>query len=334
MKIKIIGSGSAGNHIAHAFSKMPMKIVQTDLNVSALKRSKFEIFKKRYKHWPKNIFQEIEGKKDNQSYDAIIISTPPVSHLRLIKKHLNFSNFFVIEKPICEPNISTLKELSKIIKKNKNKKFLCGYNHRLFPSTLKLKKIIQKNFNKISQIDVNFKENTEGFLKAHYWYKSLSESYLSNTKVGGGSLCEHSHGINLGQYLIGDGTNISLKRKKLIWYKKNQCNYDSSAELVYLSKNKILNIHQNFITFPTEKNIRAYGKNIFIELTYNYKNSDDRLLIIQGKKKKIYLFKKTRADDFKYEAKYIYKCLKKKNTGNILDANSAIKTMAYIKKLI
>ena len=39
MKIKIIGSGSAGNHIAHAFSKMPMKIVQTDLNVSALKRS-------------------------------------------------------------------------------------------------------------------------------------------------------------------------------------------------------------------------------------------------------------------------------------------------------
>ena len=57
---------------------------------------------------------------------------------------------------------------------------------------------------------------------------------------------------------------------------------------------------------------------ICLELTYNYKNSDDRLLIIQGKKKKIYLFKKTRADDFKYEAKYIYKCLKKKIQGTFL----------------
>ena len=33
--------------------------------------------------------------------------------------------------------------------------------------------------------------------------------------------------------------------------------------------------------------------------------------IIQGKEKVI-VFKKTRADDFKYEAEYIYKCLKKK----------------------
>ena len=334
MKIKIIGSGSAGNHIAYAFSKLPVEITQTDLNLAALKRSKFEIYKKRYKEWPKNISQKIEEKKDKQFYDAIIISTPPASHLGLIKKHLNFSNLFIIEKPICEPSNSTLVELNKIIKKNKNKKFLCGYNHRLFPSTLKLKELIKKNFKKISQIDVNFKENTEGFLKAHYWYKSLSESYLSKTKIGGGSLCEHSHGINLGQYLIGDRTNISLKRKRLTWYKKNQCNYDSSAELVYLSKNKILNIHQNFITSPTEKNIKVYGKNFFAELTFNYKNSYDRLLVIQEKKVKVSVFKKTRADDFKYEAKYIYECLKKKNSGNILDANNAIKTMNYINKLI
>ena len=334
MKIKIIGSGSAGNHIAYAFSKMPVKIVQTDLNLKALKRSKFKIYKKRYKEWPKNISQRIEGKNDRDFYDAIIISTPPVSHVKLIKKHLNFTNFFIIEKPICEPSKSSLVQLIKIIKMNKNKKFMCGYNHRLFPSTLKLRKIVKKNFKKISQIDVNFKENTEGFLKAHYWYKSLSESYLSQTKVGGGSLCEHSHGMNLAQYLIGDEAKISLRRKKIVWFKKNKCNYDSSAELIYLSKNKILNIHQNFTTSPTEKNIKVYGKNIFVELTFNYKDSNDRLLIIQGKKKKVLLFKKTRADDFKYEAKYIYKHLLRKNSGKILNANNAIKTMHYINSLI
>ena len=77
-----------------------------------------------------------------------------------------------------------------------------------------------------------------------------------------------------------------------------------------------------------------HGKNFFAELTFNYKNSYDRLLVIQKKKVKVSVFKKTRADDFKYEAKYIYECLKKKNSGNILDANNAIKTMNYINKLI
>ena len=46
------------------------------------------IYKKRYKEWPKNISQRIEGKNDRDIYDAIIISTPPASHVKLIKKHL------------------------------------------------------------------------------------------------------------------------------------------------------------------------------------------------------------------------------------------------------
>ena len=40
MKVKIIGSGSAGNHIANALSRMPIKIVQTDLDLPSLNRSK------------------------------------------------------------------------------------------------------------------------------------------------------------------------------------------------------------------------------------------------------------------------------------------------------
>ncbi len=333
MKVKIIGSGSAGNHIANAFSKLPVNIVQTDLDLPSLNRSKFKIYIKRYKKWPRNISQQVEKLRDNQFYDAIIISTPPASHLNLLKKHLKYSNLFIIEKPICEPNKVSIKKFKEIIKKNKKKVFLCGYNHRLFPSTLLLRKLVKKNFFKIDQINVNFKENTEGFLKAHSWYKSLSESYLSNSNIGGGSLCEHSHGLNLGQYLIGDKSEIRLLDKNLSWYKKNKCNYDSNAELLFKFKDKFLKVHQNFTTSPTEKNVKIFGKKIYIELTYNYKNSDDKLLLIQNNKKKIYLFKKTRADDFKYEAKYIYDFLTKNKTVNILDAKFAIKTIEQINKL-
>jgi len=51
MKIKIVGAGSAGNHMAYAFTtfKETTKIVLSDINAKALKRSKKEIFLKRYK---------------------------------------------------------------------------------------------------------------------------------------------------------------------------------------------------------------------------------------------------------------------------------------------
>ena len=38
--------------------------------------------------------------------------------------------------------------------------------------------------------------------KAHNWMKSINESYLSKTKLGGGALCEHSHALNLVQYFV------------------------------------------------------------------------------------------------------------------------------------
>ena len=58
---------------------MPMKIVQTDLNVSALKDQNLKYLKRDINIGQKIFFKKLRGKKDNQSYDAIIISTPPVS---------------------------------------------------------------------------------------------------------------------------------------------------------------------------------------------------------------------------------------------------------------
>ena len=49
MIIKIIGSGSAGNHMAYALQKLADKIVLTDLSEKTLKRSKNQIYIPRYK---------------------------------------------------------------------------------------------------------------------------------------------------------------------------------------------------------------------------------------------------------------------------------------------
>ena len=339
MNIKIIGSGSAGNHMAFALQKYTNKIVLTDVSEKALKRSKEEIYIPRYKKWNKNIDLVVEGDDQNIYYDAVVIASPPNSHLALIKKNINRSKIFLIEKPICEPNKKTINEFEKIISKNKDKVFLCGYNHRLFPSTILLKKILKKQNDNFNFMEVKFKENTEGFLKAHSWYKSLSDSYLSSSKNGGGALSEHSHGINLCQYILNDDFNFKLISKDIGFLKNKNSNYDESSNLIFSDKNKVISIFQNFKTKPTEKEITISGNNFFVKLIYNHEDSNDRIIYYNKKNKfkKIYDFKKKRSDDFIYEAKYLIKIVKQKTikeSMNILSAKKAIKTMKLINKII
>ena len=134
MHIKIVGSGSAGNHMAYALQKFVKKITLTDLSLKALKRSKVKIYIPRYKVWNKKISQIIEGDDKNKSYDAIVIASPPSSHLDIIKKNINKSDIFLIEKPLCEPNKKTINSFEKIINKYKKKLFyvgiIIGYFHQ------------------------------------------------------------------------------------------------------------------------------------------------------------------------------------------------------------
>ena len=88
MNIKIIGSGSAGNHMAFALEKFVKRITLTDVSLDALKRSKNKIYIPRYKKWSKKINQVIENKDVDRSYDAIVIASPPNTHLSVLKKNI------------------------------------------------------------------------------------------------------------------------------------------------------------------------------------------------------------------------------------------------------
>ncbi len=64
---KIIGCGSAGNHIAYGLKQYAKKIVMTDTNTKNLLRSKNQIYIKRYKVWDKNIELIIENNDKNKN---------------------------------------------------------------------------------------------------------------------------------------------------------------------------------------------------------------------------------------------------------------------------
>tara|TARA_Y100000389_G_scaffold200309_1_gene240444 strand:- start:1833 stop:2846 length:1014 start_codon:yes stop_codon:yes gene_type:complete len=334
MIIKIIGSGSAGNHIAYAFEQYAKKIYMFDLSKKELNRSK-KIYISRYKKWNKNIIQS-SNVSDQKFYDLAIISTPPSTHLNILKKNIQNSNNFLIEKPLSEPNDKTIESFSKIIKDYKNKNFFCGYNHRLFPSTQKLKKIIENQKTELDSIEVNFKENTGGFLKAHYWLKDLSKSYLSKYREGGGSLLEHSHALNLAQYFCKEPSKLKIINKNIQFVKNKKVFYDTSSSLILNANQNLVLVNQNFETLPIEKNVTVANKNIFARLIYNYQNNDDKIFFFNKKTKKLKTFKfiKKRSDDFKYEASFISNIIKNntKIKDNPLDIKHAILTMKLIRK--
>jgi len=334
MIIKIVGSGSAGNHIAFAFEQYAKKIFMYDLSDNELIRSK-KIYISRYKKWNKNIIQSSDI-NDERNYDLIIISSPPSTHLKILKNNVHNSNNFLIEKPLSEPNDKTIKNFLKIKKNFKNKNFFCGYNHRLFPSTQKLKNIIKDQKIDLDTIEVNFKENTGGFLKAHYWLKDLSKSYLSKYKDGGGSLLEHSHALNLAQYFCKKSSELKIIDKNIDYIKNDKVFYDTNSSIILKTSKNLVLVNQNFETLPIEKNITISNKNIFARLIYNFKKNNDKIIFYNKKTKKLktFMFVKNRSDDFKYEAQFISKMIKQKIKvkDNPLDIKHAILTMQLIQK--
>ena len=146
-------------------------------------------------------------------------------------------------------------------------------------------------------------------------------------------MLEHSHALNLGQFLLDDNLKkIKMIKSNINFLKSKNEYYDYDTKLDFMSGSKLIKIQQNFTTLPVEKNIRVLGKDFDIELIYNYKNNDDKIIYIDKKSKKIknFHFKKTRADDFLYEAVFLKKVFLNKNKNNILSIQNALNTMKLI----
>ena len=163
--------------------------------------------------------------------------------------------------------------------------------------------------------------------------KSINESYLSKTKLGGGALCEHSHALNLVQYFIKH-KNIQILSKQFK-FNKDKKNYHDLSFGAQLKLDKTMcEFEQNFTTLPVEKIVTIFTNKKIYKLIYNFENNNDCILINDFKNIKKYKFTKKRKDDFIYEAKYFINVIKKVSNSDILNVDHGIKTMEIILKLI
>ena len=332
--ILIFGAGSIGTHHANAARTLNCNVFICDIDIFKFEYMKKNLYPKRYGSWDNKI--KFVAYKDvfkiNNIYDLIVIGVPPKNHLTLLKKCFTSLKFkkILVEKPLGVFNQS----FSFIKKLRYKNKIYCGFNHSISESILFLiNLILKKKIGKITNVEINWKEDFNLILKAHPWIKGLKHSYLSNLNEGGGGCHEYSHAVHLALIF----KNILFKNKteiyqNIVYKKKENIYYDSKAQITFKNKLRTINLNIDTMSDPCEKNIKFVGDKGIIFWERKIEKNYEKIEIRKGKNLN-YKFKLTRRDDFINEMRYLlFKEKRHSNLSNI-KINSALEVMGVLKKV-
>ena len=315
MKVKILGAGSIGNHMAHASRALGWAVDICDVDANALERTKTQIFPARYSTWDEEIRLYLVSEAPAGVHDLIIIGTPPDTHIELAREMIHEKpTGILVEKPFCQPDLNGLEELLEEANQA-GIKFFVGYDHVLGDAANEFCKILRgDDLGQIETLDVEFREHWGGIFAAHPWLAGPADSYLGYSSRGGGASGEHSHAINLWQHFalaIGAGrvvevqASMSFERDGIVEYDK-LCFLNLKTENGFCGR-----VVQDVVTEPSRKWARVQGNNGYAEWYCGMENNTDRILHggSTGNLLDKY-FEKTRPDDFITELKHIQSVLK------------------------
>ena len=336
IRVKIIGAGSIGNHLAHACRNRDWDVLVVDSSSDALVRMVRETYPTRYGAWDDKIMvSKPENVPTDWKSDVIFIGTPPDTHMALALKAIEERpRVLVIEKPLCAPTTQNFFMLGQLF--NLHEKFakktmiLVGYNHLVTSAVQQLASQIRKNT--VKMISVRWQESWKGIFAAHPWLKGPSDSYLGFTDRGGGASGEHSHGLNLCQYLAhvaGWGRVVQVRSD----FSFNQgCVYDVAAGFrLDTESGGICDVFQDVTTEPAIKEAHVQTLQLG-QLTWRYRGDAQHDTVICHDAGGKYSMPMTRPDDFKYEVAHIADLLsgEAKYAESPLHINRGIETMQVL----
>lgn len=304
MKVKIIGAGSIGNHLAQAARRMGWDVVVVDNDPRALERMKTDIYPSRYGAWDDQIqlFETTDEPKGG--FDLIMLGTPPDVRMKLALAALGEKpKILHLEKPLCTPLLEHIPEFINKMKKYPETIVTVGYDHAIAESSEFVINLLEmKTIGDILTIDVEFREHWQGIFKAHPWLSGPQDTYLGFWRRGGGAGGEHSHALHLWQVFAkaAGWEKISNFKSVFDMQEKQNVNYDQLVAFILKTRdNKFGRVVQDVITLPTRKWARLQGDNGFIEWHCNGLPTGDIVRYqVYGQDPVEKVFEKKRPDDF------------------------------------
>jgi len=335
-RVKILGAGSIGNHLANASRVLGFDVVLCDLDPKALKRTQNEIYPGRYGKWDPAI-QLCELKNAPKGgFDLICIGTPPEYHMPLALEALDEKPRAVqIEKPLCPPSLDKAQAVYEKAAAAKVAVFV-GYDHAVGKAARKAEEILRAGtLGEIQTLDVEFREYWGGIFKAHPWLSGPADTYLGFWKRGGGSSGEHSHATNLWQHLahlVGAG-RVSEVSASVRYVKDGAAEYDDVCLMNLRTDSGFVGrVVQDVVTQPVKKVAWIHGKKGSLQWVNGYNKQGDAIIIsmVGQPEPEIIPCPKTRPDDFIEELKHIDACLVPSTPASPISLQRGLDTMLAV----
>jgi len=335
-RVKIIGAGSIGNHLAHAARRLGCDVVVCDLSRAALDRMRDQIYPARYGAWDEGIQLFEADTAPRGGFDLICVGTPPPSHISLALQALKEAPLALqIEKPLCPPDLNQASQLASAIKSGSTKVFV-GYDHVVGKAASKVEELLRSGLvGQVQTLDVEFREHWGGIFKAHPWLDGPADSYLGFFEMGGGASGEHSHALNLWQHfahITGNG-RVAEVSATLKYVREGKAFYDSLCLLNLCAESGLVGrVVQDVVTVPSRKVAFVQGTEGNIQWINNYTSKSDAVVINRktAGEPELTEFPKTRPEDFIEEIKHMNEVLAH-GTASPIAFERGLETMKVLK---
>ena len=331
MKLKILGAGSIGNHLAHAARTLGWSVVLCDVDDAALDRTRDDIYPARYGSWDDGITLATSADAPRGGFDLIAIGTPPDSHVDLaIDALAEAPRALLVEKPLCTPTLERAQELAERAAEREVAVFV-GYNHAVAASAARVRELTAE-VGTVLTLDVEFREHWGGIFAAHPWLAGPHDSYLGFWQRGGGASGEHSHAMHLWQHLaheVGAG-RVTEVSAALDMVTDGGVDYDRVCLLNLRTESGLVGrVVQDVVTRPPRKWGRVQGDDGFVELTLSA--PEDVVTFQKGGGEAVReRFEKTRPDDFLAELRHVGAALDGTHDHAAISLERGLETMLVI----
>lgn len=255
-KILVIGCGSIGQRHIRAL------LSNGEKNIAAYRTKKGQI-----KNLPKDINNFVkqfckEDEAFNWKPTHVIISNPTSLHFIFLKKSIIRKLNILVEKPLANNFLDIMNSeipISELIKING----IVGYNLRFHTLIKKVRNIIT-SYQYGNAIKANL--SVGHYLPFWHPYEDYRKSYAAIKSLGGGTLRNLSHEIDLVQYFFGNVEKLFAKVKKL---SNLEIDVDDTVNIIMESEYcKCISVQMNCLyPLPIRKGEIFFERGL---LEYNY----------------------------------------------------------------
>jgi len=318
MKFLVVGGGSIGKR--HMRNLLAMGIDPSDIGSIDIREDRREEIKELLKI--EKVFRSIEDALESGTYDAGIVCSPTSLHIPhgtlLAEKGINI----LMEKPLAH-NLDGIDKFKQLVEQN-DIIVLMAYIFRFSPLTKKTKEILDSGaIGKILSVRGEFSE----YLPDWHPYEDYRSFYMAKKSMGGGSILDQSHIMDLIHYLVGGFTSVFAVNTKI---SNLEIEADDIAEMIVILKNGVIaSIHTDIFGRDHRKLLEIKGENG--NILWNCYKNEVRQYLIEDKSAKIYhKFPMDFNLNYLEQIRHFIACCEGKEKP-IADLQTGIETMKLIK---